>query len=67
MYEKYVELREKKGVSDYRVAEDTGIPKSTFSDWKSGRSKPKVGKLKILADYFGVAVDDLITEQEGSE
>lgn len=52
MYEKYVELREKKGVSDYRVAEDTGISKSTFSDWKSGRSKPKVGKLKILADYF---------------
>ena len=26
----YVELREKNGVSDYRVAEDTGIPKSTF-------------------------------------
>lgn len=51
MYERYVELRNQKGVSDYRVAKDTGIPKSTFSDWKSGRSKPKIAKLKILAGY----------------
>ena len=36
---------------------DTGIRRSTFSDWKSGRSKPKTDKLKILADYFGVSVD----------
>jgi len=57
MYEKYVSLRSEKGVTDYRVSEDTGITKSTFSDWKSGRSTPKVDKLKILADYFNVSVD----------
>lgn len=57
MYEKYVELRNKKGVTDYRVAMDTGIPKSTFTDWKNGRSKPKTEKLKILADYFEVSVE----------
>jgi len=69
MYERYVELRNQKGVSDYRVAKDTGIPKSTFSDWKSGRSKPKIAKLKILAGYFGVAVDELIsaTDETGSK
>lgn len=69
MYERYVELRNQKGVSDYRVAKDTGIPKSTFSDWKSGRSKPKIAKLKILAGYFDVTVDELIsaTDETGSE
>ena len=69
MYERYVELRNQKGVSDYRVAKDTGIPKSTFSDWKSGRSKPKIAKLKILAGYFDVSVDELIsaTDETGSE
>ena len=69
MYERYVELRNQKGVSDYRVAKDTGIPKSTFSDWKSGRSKPKIAKLKILAGYFDVAVDELIsaTDETGSK
>lgn len=60
VYEKYVELRDEKGVSDYRVSKDTGITKSTFTDWKSGRSNPKADKLKILADYFGVTVDELL-------
>lgn len=60
MYEKYAELRDKKGVTDYRVAADTGIPKSTFSEWKSGRSKPKADKLKKIADYFGVSVEELL-------
>ena len=60
MYKRYVELREKKKVTDYRVSVDTGIAKSTFSDWKSGRSKPKVDKLKILADYFGVSIEYFI-------
>lgn len=52
-----MKLRDDKGVTDYRVSEDTGITKSTFSDWKSGRSKPKADKLKILADYFGVGIE----------
>lgn len=57
MYEKYAKLRDEKGVTDYRVSEDTKITKSTFSDWKSGRSNPKIDKLKILADYFGVNIE----------
>ena len=44
-------------ITDYRVASDTGITKSTFTDWKRGRSKPKAEKLKILADYFGVTIE----------
>lgn len=55
-YEVYAELRDKKGVSDYRVSQETGITKSTFSDWKSGRSNPKIEKIKKLADYFGVPI-----------
>lgn len=57
MYEKYVEIRDSRKLTDYRVSKDTGITKSTFSDWKSGRSKPKMEKLKILADYFGVSIE----------
>lgn len=57
MYDRYVELRDRKGVTDYRVSEDTGIPKSTFSDWKSGRSKPKIEKLFALSKYFDVNIE----------
>ena len=62
MYKKYEELRDKQGITNYKVSKDTGIPKSTFSEWKSGRSNPKVDKLKILADYFGVSIDYFLDE-----
>lgn len=56
MYEKYVKLRDERGLTDYRVSVDTGIVKSTFTDWKTGRSKPKLEKLVVLAKYFSVEV-----------
>ncbi|MDY4579757.1 MAG: helix-turn-helix transcriptional regulator [Anaerobutyricum hallii] len=62
MYEKYAALRDEKGVTDYRVSMETGITKSTFTDWKTGRSKPKADKLKILADYFGVSIEYFLDE-----
>ena len=67
MYKKYVELKEKKGVTDYKVSKETGIPKSTFSEWKSGRSKPKADKLKILADYFGVEVGFFLVQERRND
>ena len=57
MYQKYKELREKKGVSDYAVSKATNITKSTFSDWASGRSNPKLEKLQKIAEYFGVSIE----------
>ena len=66
MYKKYVELRDGKGITDYKVSIDTGITKSTFTDWKTGRSKPKFDKLLILARYFGVPVE-YFAEEEGKE
>ena len=62
MYEKYVELRDKAKVSDYKVSEVTGITKSSFSDWKSGRSNPKIDKLLKIADYFGVSIEYFLKE-----
>ena len=57
MYEKYAALRDERNVSDYRVACATGITKSTFVDWRTGRSRPKVEKLKKIADFFGVSIE----------
>lgn len=57
MYEKFAELLDKNHKTTYRVSMDTGIPQNVFSNWKTGRSKPKADKLKVLADYFGVTVD----------
>ncbi len=64
MYEIYCKLRDAKGCKDFDVSKATGITKSTFSDWKSGRSQPKNEKLQKIADYFGVTVDYLMTGEE---
>lgn len=64
MYEIFVKLLEKYGVTAYKVSKATGIAGSTFTDWKNGRSVPKQDKLQKIADYFGVTVDYLITGTE---
>jgi transcriptional regulator with XRE-family HTH domain len=62
MYEKYVKLRDEKGLTDYKVAKATGISKSTFTDWKSGRSNPKLEKLAKIAAVFNVPIEYFVTE-----
>ena len=56
LYEKFAELLVKNNKTAYAVAKETGIAQSIFSDWKNGRSTPKVDKLQKLADYFGVSI-----------
>lgn len=48
------------------MSKDTGISQSLLSGWKLGKWKPKIDKLKIIADYFGVSVDYLMTGKEKS-
>lgn len=64
MYEIYCKLRDAKHLKDSDVVKATGITKSTFSDWKSGRSKPKNDKLQKIADFFEVTIDYLMTGEE---
>ena len=67
MYEIYCKLRDKRGMKDADVARETGITKSTFSDWKNGRSSPKDAKIKKIADLFGVSVEYIRTGEETKE
>ncbi|MEG2289088.1 MAG: helix-turn-helix transcriptional regulator [Clostridium sp.] len=56
MYPKFAKLLQNNNMTAYKVAKDTEISTSTLSDWKTGRSIPKVDKLKKIADYFGVSI-----------
>ena len=60
MYSKFEKLLNEKGVTAYEVSKATGIPNSTFSDWKTGKSKPKIEKLKKIAEYFQSPITELI-------
>lgn len=60
MYEKYAEIRDKAGLTDYAVAKATELSPVVFSEWKSGKAKPKVDKLLKIAKFFNVHIEDLI-------
>lgn len=63
MYLKYASLRDKKGITDYRVSKETGISTATLSNWKQGNYEPKLDKLLVLAKYFGVSVEYFANEE----
>lgn len=57
MFDRYLEMLNEKGVKNIEVSRATGIPASTFSDWKKGKSSPKREKIEKLAEYFEVNPD----------
>ena len=67
MWEVFERLCKEKGVTPYRVGEETGIKSSTFYGWKTGKYTPKQEKLQKIAEYFGVSVEYLMTGEEPEE
>ena len=57
-YDVYIAIRDAKGMTDSEVADKAGITRSTFSDWKSGRTYPGGAKLVKISDLFGCNVID---------
>ena len=59
-YQIFDRLLKDRGTTVYRIAKETGIPASTFTDWKNGRSVPKTDKMLKIANFFGVSLDTLL-------
>lgn len=57
MYERYAELRDLKGVTDYQVAKETGVNPAILYSWKAGRWNPSAGTVIKLAQYFEVPME----------
>ena len=55
-------LMELKGVSRKEIAQVLGLSYFTVSDWVNGKKYPRMDKVEILANYFGVTKSDLIEE-----
>lgn len=56
MYEKFAQLLAVHGITANTVAKAAHVNASTFTDWKQGKSQPKLEKLQKIADYFNVPV-----------
>lgn len=51
------------GKQQKEVAKDLGIPNTTFNSWCTGRIVPRMGKVQMIADYFGVGKSDLVDDK----
>lgn len=54
---------EKSGKTQKEISEVVGVASSTFNDWMKAKKYPRIDKIEILADYFGILKSDLIEER----
>ena len=58
--ENLMELRKFHNMSQEELAELIGISRQTLSKYETGESLPDIEKCKMIADVFGVLLDDLV-------
>lgn len=46
------------------ICEAIGVKYTTFTDWVKGNSYPRIDKIEMMANYFGIEKSDLIEEKE---
>ena len=54
---------EKSGKDRRELASIWGFPYSTVTEWINGRKYPRIDRIEIMADYFGILKSDLIEEK----
>lgn len=52
----------KNGKNQTDLMRDLHLSSSTVSSWCTGQKLPRMGKIQMLADYFGINKSDLIEE-----
>lgn len=67
MYAYFEGLMKAKGLKIADVSRKTGVPYSSFTDWKAGRYTPKADKLQKIADFFGVSIEYLTTGKDSEK
>ncbi len=55
-------LRTKKGWNQKVAGERTGISAKTYQAYENGRVSPPLSALVRLAEFYGITVNDLLTE-----
>ena len=52
------------GKSRKDISKSLGISYYTITDWVNGKKYPRMGKVEMLADYFGILKSDLIEDKK---
>ncbi len=58
---------EQKGISQMDLVNDLQLSQSTVSNWCTGLKLPRMNKIQMLADYFGIEKSDLLERKTSSD
>ena len=62
--EKLQELRKQRGLTQEALADRLYVSRTAISKWESGRGYPNIESLKMIAKFFSVTLDELLSSGE---
>ena len=62
-----VELRKINNMTQEELAEKIGVSRQTLSKYETGESLPDIEKSMMIANTFGVSLDDLMNFRKDDE
>lgn len=65
--DKLKELRAEKSVSQTKLAADIHISRSAVAKWENGLGLPNDESLKLLSEYFGISINELLPDKPTAE
>lgn len=61
---KLQELRKQRGLTQEQLAASLYVSRTAVSKWESGRGYPNIESLKMIAGFFSVTLDELLSRDE---
>ena len=55
---------DKKGITMKDLSAELGVPYTTVCDWCKGATYPRIDKIELMANFFGVNKADLVEDPE---
>lgn len=62
--DKLKKLRSDSGLSQEELAEKIFVTRTAVSKWETKKGYPSIDSLKLIADLFGVTLDELISDDD---
>lgn len=64
IYDNILRLCQERKITIARLEKECKLGNATVRNWANSDGGPRAKTLKIVADYFGVSVDELLREEE---
>lgn len=55
-------LRLSRGLTQAQLADNIGIPRTTYANYETNKREPKIEILEKIANYLNVTIDDILTK-----